>query len=125
VAEKKASKFAYYLLHRKETMARAAANRTKLSYENYLRRIKKTYGLSPEQYANMRSGQKDLCAICGKPETALGRGGDIRRLHVDHDHFNERVRGLLCSRCNSAIGYFFESPKLLKRAAAYLERSWC
>ena len=34
-----------------------------------------------------------------------------------------KVRGLLCHDCNHAIGKMRDDPKLLRRAARYLERS--
>lgn len=42
-------------------------------------------------------------------------------LQVDHDHKTGDVRALLCSRCNSLLGYADDSIELLKRAIAYLE----
>lgn len=51
------------------------------------------------------------CAICGEPATA-----------ADHDHLSGRSRGELCTSCNLGLGYFKDSPKLLKLAADYLER---
>lgn len=42
-----------------------------------------------------------------------------KRLHVDHDHSTGKVRGLLCRKCNVAIG-LLDSQKLLERAAFYL-----
>lgn len=53
------------------------------------------------------------CAICGK-ET---------KLHIDHCHRTNFVRGMLCFRCNTALGKFCDDPKLLERAADYLRNS--
>ena len=52
------------------------------------------------------------CQICGV-------GG---KLHLDHCHNTGRIRGLLCMRCNTAIGRMNDDPDLLKKAIAYLER---
>jgi hypothetical protein len=41
---------------------------------------------------------------------------------VDHDHTTGRIRGLLCTRCNAAIGLFEENPRLLRQAVGYLQR---
>jgi hypothetical protein len=48
------------------------------------------------------------------------RGGKILPLSVDHNHKTGRVRGLLCKRCNVAIGMLDDNPKLLARALEYL-----
>ena len=62
--------------------------------------------------------QNGVCAICGNPETATSHG-TIRRLSVDHDHETGEVRGLLCSKCNFALGLFY-SEGLLNSAKDYL-----
>jgi hypothetical protein len=77
--------------------------------------LKKTYGLTVEEYNNMLLKQNNTCAICGKPP----RKG--RRLDVDHCHTTGKVRDLLCLYCNSGIEYFKESPDLLKKAIAYIK----
>lgn len=69
----------------------------------------------------MLDAQGGRCAICG-------RGGRVRHLSVDHDHMIEKiwgemlVRGLLCSRCNSAIGKFEWADEVLERAVQYMQR---
>jgi hypothetical protein len=60
--------------------------------------------------------QSGVCAICG------GGNGD-RRLAIDHDHMTGRVRGLLCSACNRAIGLLRDSPDRFTKAATYLGAS--
>lgn len=62
----------------------------------------------------------EVCDICHQPETAT-RNGRVRMLNKDHDHRTGEWRGLLCSRCNSAIGLFSDNVGLLKAAIAYLE----
>jgi len=47
--------------------------------------------------------QKNLCAICGLPETDYQQYG-VKNLAIDHNHRTKKVRGLLCSKCNRALG---------------------
>lgn len=42
------------------------------------------------------------------------------KLFVDHCHSTAVVRGLLCSNCNSGLGYFKDSAALMKAAVKYL-----
>jgi hypothetical protein len=42
-------------------------------------------------------------------------------LHVDHDHGTGRIRGLLCFRCNNALGDLEDDPALVRAAARYLK----
>lgn len=74
------------------------------------------YGVDSVGYAALLSEQGGVCAVCGKPP---GK----RRLAVDHNHSTGEVRGLLCIKCNAALGMFEDSPQLLNAAAAYLERT--
>jgi hypothetical protein len=75
------------------------------------RHLKKQYGLTENDYQQMLAKQQRACALC----QVSGK-----RLHVDHDHATGRVRGLLCSGCNMALGKFRDSPELLLRAARYV-----
>jgi len=58
-----------------------------------------------------------LCDLCGQPPD--GRWG---RLNIDHCHATNVFRGLLCSRCNRAIGFFKDNPELMRKAASYVEQ---
>lgn len=83
------------------------------------RHIKSTYGLGRDAFYAMLARQGGLCAICKCPfkkRDSQGRGC------VDHCHATGNVRELLCVRCNTGIGYFDESPEVLRTAADYIER---
>jgi hypothetical protein len=80
--------------------------------------MRRLYGFSVERRLALLADQHYRCAICGYVQ-----GSDCnRRLSVDHDHVTGRVRGLLCTRCNSAIGHMMDDPVRLRDAAAYIER---
>lgn len=76
----------------------------------YLRR----YGITIKDYEELLEKQNFSCRICKQPVSS------IRRLDVDHDHKTGHVRGLLCNKCNQAIGLFQDNPKLLIEATDYL-----
>lgn len=90
----------------------------------------KKYNLTPEQYVELAEAQNYCCAICGTPETRE-RDGKVSALAVDHDHeccpgassCGECIRGLLCFRCNVGIGYFYDNPTIMEKAAQYI-REW-
>ena len=77
-------------------------------------RYKRKYGITLAQYDAMLEEQANTCAICGEPPFGV-------RLAVDHSHTTGKVRGLLCSSCNSRLGVL-ESEEFTKRARAYLAR---
>jgi hypothetical protein len=83
--------------------------------------LKNTYGITLEEYNAMLNSQKGVCAVCGKPES-IKQLGKVRALCVDHDHKTEKVRGLLCTRCNAAMGMIGDSKELLFQLALYLEK---
>jgi hypothetical protein len=59
--------------------------------------------------------QRGRCAICNRHQFEFSK-----KLAVDHSHETEKVRGLLCSNCNHAIGQLKDDPELCFRAAEYL-----
>lgn len=71
------------------------------------------YGITGEQYDALHEMQKGLCYICRhSPKN--------RALHVDHCHRTGTIRGLLCHRCNVALGFFKDDIDRLEDAIAYL-----
>jgi hypothetical protein len=75
-------------------------------------RLKRIYGIDDKDYEMMSRYQENKCAIC-QTKTEV-------KLVVDHKHSTEEVRGLLCSACNSMLGYAKENPDILNRAIDYL-----
>ena len=74
-------------------------------------RYKKRYGITLEQYNEMYARQGGLCLICKKHQDVLV---------VDHRHEDGVIRGLLCKKCNLAIGLLYDSPESAEEAAKYL-----
>jgi hypothetical protein len=84
------------------------------------RRRQQKYGVTPAQYDQLFEDQDGACAICRRPETTEMHGRPIR-LAIDHNHNTDVIRGLLCFRCNTALGMFDDNPAILRAALAYLE----
>jgi uncharacterized Zn finger protein (UPF0148 family) len=81
--------------------------------ENRLRDRARKRGTTFETVVYLENKQKGLCRICGETN------GD-KALCIDHNHATNKVRALLCARCNAGIGMFRESRDLLSNAAEYL-----
>jgi hypothetical protein len=65
----------------------------------------------------MAAQQNQGCAICGC------KCSTYSRLSVDHCHTTGKVRGLLCQKCNSAIGYMEDNTDRLLSAVNYLRKA--
>lgn len=85
----------------------------------------RSYGLTEGKYLRLLADQKNRCAICRTDEP-----GGSGTWSIDHDHAccakpltscGRCVRGLLCDRCNRALGIFGDDPALLRAAISYLE----
>jgi hypothetical protein len=85
--------------------------------------LRRTFGITLDQYRGLQEKQGGKCAVCDQEETAVDkRTGKVRRLHVDHSHQSGAVRGLLCTRCNLGLGFLQEDPKIIKSLLQYLDR---
>lgn len=79
-------------------------------------RLNTLYGVTPKEFDAMLDAQGNGCEVC------YGVNADGRSLAVDHDHKTGKVRALLCSRCNIALGLVEEDPCRLRALADYVER---
>lgn len=82
-------------------------------------RLKNKYGITSEQYDQMVVDQGGRCAVC--LEIPLGRKGHSK-LNVDHDHLSGVVRGLLCGKCNMALGLLRENTDIMLNLVAYTQK---
>ena len=76
------------------------------------------YGLTPDDYRKMLLSQGGTCALCSR----TSEDERYKRLNIDHCHDTGKVRGLLCTPCNHAIGVLGDTAEHIRRAVAYLER---
>ena len=76
-----------------------------------------------KQYTEILLNQKGVCKICGLPETSPNGRGGIKPLSVDHNHTTEKIRGLLCSKCNIMLGVALDNPDILISGAKYLKEN--
>lgn len=116
-----------YLLNAKESVKRAVAwwknnpEKFRINQRNY--RLKSYYGLTNEKYNDILKNQGGLCAICKCQEKEINpKTKEIQNLVVDHCHKTLKVRGLLCTACNKAIGGFKDNTQTIRNAINYLEQ---
>ncbi len=78
--------------------------------------LRRKYGVGLTEYEALLDAQGGVCRICGEPRP------EVRTLHVDHDHDTGAIRGLLCFRCNNAIGDLRDDYDLVRKLADYLDQ---
>lgn len=78
--------------------------------------MRQKYGISASDYYEMLDLQNGGCAICKTPPR------DGRRLDIDHCHDTGVIRGLLCNRCNQALGLLSSDVSRLVTAIEYLSK---
>ena len=76
-------------------------------------RTQRELGLTRQDVVDLEDKQESKCAICGGPS------GE-RAFHADHDHRTGILRGLLCGKCNMALGHSHDNLLWLSRSATYL-----
>ena len=91
-------------------------NRDAKSLIVFRSRLKTKFGMTLDDYLRILKNQGGVCAICGGSQSG-------RRLAVDHDHSTGKVRGVLCSKCNTVLGQARDSTEILEKAICYLKRN--
>lgn len=97
------------LSYQKQYNQKHSAQRCKQNRELTLRRC---YKITSSDYETLLAVQNGLCAICGGST-------QNKKLAVDHSHIDGSVRGLLCLRCNTKLGWF---EQYQEEILAYLGR---
>lgn len=98
-------------------------NATKVKDQDRNSKLKSAYGITITDFNEMLVKQQGCCAICKcKPEQQNNTDKRRQNLSIDHCHTTGKVRGLLCTGCNLALGYVKDNPNTLKEMINYLLR---
>jgi len=103
----------YYQEHQEEI--KRYREKYKSKYRN--RALKNKFGITLEEYDKIFIEQNGCCAICGKHQSEVKR-----TFAVDHNHKTNNIRGLLCYRCNTFLGYCKDNINTFINAVEYLEK---
>lgn len=77
--------------------------------------LKRKFSITIDEYDEMLFEQGGRCFICGEKQNGN------KELSVDHDHVTGKIRSLLCSRCNTFVGYIETNPDLLPKILKYIK----
>lgn len=100
-----------------KAMEWSKANREKVLLSSKKNWYKTKYGITIEEYEQKLENQNHCCAICNKHESNFAR-----KLAVDHCHTTNKIRDLLCPKCNLAFGYVDEDITILENMISYAHR---
>lgn len=92
-----------------------AANPERVKLSRRRRHFLTKYGLALEEYEALLVAQHNRCAACD--DELVGR------CHLDHCHETGKIRGVLCSGCNVALGHVKDDIKRLMALIRYLEKN--
>lgn len=95
---------------------RVSRRKTYLTHKDYYRnrRLKKTYGISLNQFKDILINQHNRCGICHKKFIEI-------QPCIDHNHNTGLIRGILCRSCNSGIGLLKDNINILLKALDWVE----
>jgi hypothetical protein len=110
--------------YRKKNVEKLNANNKKWREENKEQdalvmlkaRLKRKYNLSIDEYKTLIESQNNSCKVCGTHAKNNLKG----KLYIDHCHTTGKVRGLLCMKCNSALGLLNDDKALIQNLLDYL-----
>lgn len=107
-----------YKADRKTYYARLSKDKKKYYRRNQrTNNLERIFGITHEEYERIHKEQNGLCAICGKSEII-----DDKHLAVDHDHKTGKIRALLCTRCNLAVGRLEANMEYTNRLLGYIKK---
>ena len=107
-------------LKRRQEKYKSKSNYKELRLRSHLKNV---YGISLEAYRVLFESQSGLCAICGRAEVPfIIKNNDMGKLRIDYNHVTGKVRGLLCFKCNTALGMAEDNIDILKKMIDYIEK---
>jgi len=115
VSEKKDYDRIRYLKHRDKTLKERRKKYWENPEEHRKKRMMCNYKISADEYEKLNATTK--CECCGKEKNKLKKG-----LQLDHCHKTGKVRGMLCSNCNTSLGLAYDNIFIFNKLINYLEK---
>lgn len=93
---------------------------SKKAYMQLSKRVKHRYGITFDDANKLLIEQNNKCKIC-KINIEWQSKERNNTACIDHCHLSDEVRGILCHKCNLALGLFNDSLELMSEAIDYLK----
>lgn len=106
-----------YKLNNKIYRARyKAKNKEAFTRSNKHYGLMKLYGISITTWDKILKSQNNVCAICKI------HGTDNNPLVMDHSHKTNINRGIICKKCNFALGLLNDNENIIWNILEYLKK---
>jgi phage FluMu protein Com len=106
----------YYIKNKELYANRYSSNRDHFKKYHRNIRLKRVDGITYQMKKDMIVNQDNRCAICLCDLTIL----NPIKVHVDHIHGSNFIRGILCQKCNMLLGSANDDAFILIKAANYI-----
>jgi hypothetical protein len=84
------------------------------------RSVHKSYKINIKDYENLLKEQSNKCAICNTEFNEQSK--KYKQINIDHDHNTLKVRGILCSPCNRALGLLKDNVEAIENMINYIKK---
>lgn len=101
---------------KRQTAKQKYATSLEVRLGNRDRHLRRTYGITLLEYDAMVARQGGKCAACSEKLVAG------KATHVDHCHDTQKVRAILCHKCNVTLGNAGDDSRRLRLLANYIDR---
>ena len=107
----------YNIIHKEHIKIWSKKYHVLVKEKRKIQRLKRMYGMSLEEFTQLFNSQNNVCAIC------KGTEWKNKRPYVDHNHITGEIRGIICHKCNIAIGMIKEDINIAQSIIQYLIKS--
>ena len=84
-------------------------------------RLRRAYGVGIEYFNSKLAEQNGVCAGCDRNFRNKWCGREVH-MALDHDHCTNEPRGILCVKCNRALGLLEENINTFNNLIKYLNK---
>lgn len=110
-----------YLEKKEEVIARVKRYRDSNPEKIRDCKLRQAYGVGVEYFDAKLREQDGKCAVCGCDRKVIWRGREVR-MALDHDHISNKPRGILCIKCNRALGLLEENIESMQNMIDYIKK---
>ena len=108
------------LCQKKRSIKYRSKNKDFLNTNAMARHYLKKYGITQEEFLTKAKQQNNKCAICFI-DLSFDKINSLDKAVMDHDHASGKLRSVLCSGCNKALGLMKDNTDILNRSINYLK----